>query len=167
MNRIPGVISAQVDVTGRHFVIIPGAEAIEESAIDQAIRILGPNSRDLKDPEFENPNEEYDLEEIWLTADNIRSLSLLEARILANNWGRSAAADADLPDDLALRLASRLRLELTKEFDRIHAQGGTMDRNWYRRAFPAAFERAVHGLSGLSGSQAGCVRDSLLRSLNK
>lgn len=99
--------------------------------------------------------------------DNIRGLSLLEARILAVNWARSAAAESGLPDDPASHLTNLLRVELVKELDRVHAEGGTSDRNWYKSAFPAAFERAVAGIKMISPLQANSLRASLLRSLNE
>ncbi len=134
--------------------------------VEKTLEVLGADSSHLQDPESVSLVGGADLEEIWTGPDNIRSLSLLEVRILANNWGRSAASEAGLPPDLALRLPRQLRVELTKEVDRMHAQGGTSDRNWYKRSFPAAFERTIAGLETLSPSQSDSVRNSLMHSLN-
>ena len=167
LSKIPGVASAQVDATGQHFVLLPKEEADTEIAVDQALQILGTKSRHLQGPEFESLVMNFDLEEIWLSTNNIRSLSLLETRILANRWGGSAATDAGLSSDLALHLSDLLRIELVKEFDRVHAKGGTSERDWYKTAFPAAFERAIARMEMISPSQANSLGASLLRCLNE
>jgi hypothetical protein len=166
LNQIPGVATAQVDATGQHFVILPTEEADPAVTIDQVLQILGTNSRFLEDPGLENVVVGFDPGEIWMGADNIRGLSLLEARILAANWARSATTESGLPDALASHLADLLRVELVKELDRVHAEGGTSERNWYKRAFPAAFERAIAGMEMISPAQADSLRECLLRSLN-
>ncbi len=166
LKKIPGVVTVQVEVTGQYFVIIPTGERDNAFLVEKALEILGAHSVYLQEPESVNLVGGADLEEIWAGPDNIRSLSLLEVRILANNWGGSAASEAGLPPDLAQRLPGLLRVELTKEVDRIHAQGGTSDREWYKRAFPAAFERTIDGLETLAPSQADSLRSSLMYSLN-
>lgn len=166
LSKIPHVAAAQVDATGRHFVLLPSEGADPAAVASQALQILGPDSSHLQDPGIESLIGGFDLDELWVSFNNIRRLSLLEARILAANWGESAAREAGLSAQGAMHLADLLRAELMKELDRVHAEGGTSERTWYKRAFPDAFERAVAAMDMISSSQADILRKSLMRSLS-
>jgi hypothetical protein len=166
LSRIPHVAAAQVDATGRHFVLLPSEGADLDAVVAQALQILGTDSSHLKGPGIESQIGGFDLDELWVSSDNIRRLSLLEARMLAANWGEAAAKEAGLSGQETRHLVDLLRAELMKELDRVHAGGGTAERNWYRRSFPDAFERTIAAMEAISPSQAGSLKGSLLRLLN-
>ena len=167
LNLIPAVAEALVDATGRHFVLFPQSGVDLATAAEQILSVLGENScqeYDLRDP---GNGEALAIGELWFSAKDIRKLSLLEARMLAARWGGRAAADAGLRNEAGLRLSEFLSAELAREFNQVHDRGGTTDGDWYRRVFPAAFERSIARLKAITQSQADALLESLGRSLNE
>ncbi len=163
LDNITGVAGAQVDVTGRRFVLATTRKCNPEYVVGRALEILGPGCSLQQEMASSDEGEEG----IWLDSGNIRSLSLLEARILAFRWGAAASKAAGLPDDLSGRLPQLLESELATEFNRVHTSGGAADPGWHRRAFPAAFDRVIAAMRQIVPAQANAVLKSLLGSLNE
>ncbi len=167
MNAIPGVVEVLVDATGRQFAVLPEAGGDAASLIEEALQVLGADSRFAKESEADKPVEGFDPEEVWFGVHNIRGLSRLEARILATRWGETAAEEAGLPESLTPQLSESLRFELDRVFDHVHAQGGSRQRDWYEHVFPAAFERALARVDQLTAPQRDSVHNSLMRLLHQ
>jgi len=162
LNTIPGVAEVCVDVTGRLFRIVPRPGSDPSRIVSHILAVLGSESRFLRDPGIRLDSGD---DELWLNSGNIRTLSHIEARLLSERWGSEAARHARLDPDTALAMRELLRAELMQEFDRVHKEGGTDDRIWYRNAFPAAFERTLLRLAPITPEQAKAVKDSLFISL--
>jgi hypothetical protein len=164
LSTIPGVKSASVDVTGRHFTLTMRGKADPSRISGEVLKVLGTDAKQLEDPRLSQMTSGDD-EELWLDSRNIRKLSLLEARMLSNTWGIAAAAAAELDPETAVCLCESLRSEFVREFDRVRNLGGTSDRNWYVRAFPEVFDRAIRRLGEIPPAQAAALRASLLQQI--
>jgi hypothetical protein len=165
LDAIPGVASASVDVTGRHFILTMQSKADPSRIRGEILKVLGTDAKQLEDPRFAEITPGGGEEELWLDSRNIRKLSLLEARMLSNRWGVAAAAAAGLDPDTAVYLCECLRSEFVREFDRVRNQGGTSDRNWYVQSFPEVFDRAIVRLGKIPPAQAAALRASLLQQI--
>jgi len=165
LDAIPGVESARVDVTGRHFILTIQSEKSPSRITSRILKILGRDTQQLQDPRFAEINPSRGESELWLDSRNIRKLSLLEARMLSNRWGVAAAAAAALDPDTAVYLCECLRSEFVREFDRVRKQGGTSDRGWYVQSFPGVFDRAILRLEEIPPAQAAALRASLLQQI--
>jgi hypothetical protein len=165
LDAIPGVESASVDVTGRHFILTMRGKADPSRIRGKILKVLGTDAKQLEDPRFSEITSGGGEEELWLDSRNIRKLSLLEARMLSDTWGIAAAAAAELDPDTAVYLCECLRSEFVREFDRIRIQGGTSDRNWYVQAFPDVFDRAIRRLGEIPPARAAALRASLLQQI--
>jgi hypothetical protein len=166
LSTLAGVTAVHVDVTGQAFVITASATADRDVLAADAARILGPESYRLEKDwaAWETPGSLND--GTWISSASIRQLSLLEARILSTRWGAAAAKRASLGRIAADHLTLSLRSELVAEFERIHAGGGVTDRNWFKRVFPSAFQRALDRLgTELDAPALEAVQASLRESL--
>lgn len=106
--------------------------------------------------------------EIWFNSRTAISLSLIEARILARQWGDAAAAHAGLNPELTDQFLAILYRELAQEFRAIHAEGGTSEPGWYLSRFPGAFARTLRNLGfAVDPAQADALCGSLQKSLEE
>ena len=156
---------ARVDVTGQTFVLQPASSSEPDLLSEETLRILGPESVRLEGEFAALETADSGQAALWLDSLSILQLSLLEARMLSGLWGSVAGRQAGLGFTASHRLVTALRFELAVEFERIHTAGGTSDRLWYKRRFPAAFRRAVDRLGPeLESARAAVVLTSLQES---
>jgi len=160
LDALEGVEQARVEVTGRHFVvrIAPDADLAELSS--RALSILGPDSRLLAPPWSDSEVAAHGRGELWLASDMARTLSLIEARMLASSLGAAAARAARLGAQAAYELHEILHQELVAAFEQVHDRGGTTDKSWWVRGFAAAFERVTSRLTDLTPAQIGAIEGS-------
>ena len=167
LESIPAVTAAYVEITGRHFLLIVGTRISAPEATAEALRVLGADSCQLEIPWDEEEISGIGKGELWLTSGNLVSLSLLEARILADRWGRCAAREAKLDHTAEIHFGVILRSELARVFFRVHEEGGVTEPAWYLRAFPAALDRCIARMDQIAvPDQIRVLRDSLFRSLS-
>ncbi len=166
LNAISGVACSHVDATGQHFLIELGSEANDEKVSAQVVAVLGAGSQKLEAPWDEPHAAGWTRGELWLDSNNILTLSFLEARMLSARWSARAGKELGLPAEAVRELGEVLREELDREFERVHAQGGTSERTWYVRAFASAFDRVADRMKGaISRDQAEALRAVLDRLL--
>ncbi len=162
LQSCPGVDRACVDLTGQYFLIMANADLITAGVLQE----LGAGACAVVSPAKELQIEMFRAGEVWLDCGSIERISMLEARILATKWGGTAAREAGIPVEVAVRVASVLQRELNREFARVHRQGGTSVRNWYKSAFPGAFRRVAADLrSFLDQREVKKIASSLDNSL--
>jgi hypothetical protein len=168
LSSIPGVTRARVDVTGHTFVIEPAKSADRTHIVEETLAALGPGSRHLEEPWCWLEGEGLDDGDLWFDARSIRTLSFIEARMLASAWGRTVAAQSELGPEAVDRLVIALRSELVREFERVHAEDGARARDWYATSFAEACRRAVRLVDQESAlPQAGIVLETLLAAAGK
>jgi hypothetical protein len=168
LNSIPGVAEANVEATGRHFLLVAGSGGNSSDISRKALEILGSDSHRLAADCEEEEIADFSSGGLWFQVGTLLQLSYLEARILAERWGGAAASDSGLQPESAASFATMLRCELARCFARIHTQGGTEERNWYLRDFPDVFAHAISRAGGsITAEQAEALRAALLRLLRK
>lgn len=160
LDQLAGVAVARVDAGGRYFVV--DWRAGEAALPEAALALLGPGSYVVTGPRAEAQLSALRQGELWLTAATSIALSWVELRLLANRWGAVAAGEAGLGPVESDELIEALRVEMGREFQRVHDGGGTSDSNWYRAAFPLAWERAT---ASVEGARAAVVLAALQRQL--
>jgi hypothetical protein len=162
------VTEVYVEATGRHFLLIPVSNEVAQGVSQSALEVLGETAHRLEsDCELEEFSD-FSSGGLWFQPGSLTSLSLLEARILAARWGTLAAEQAGLRPGIAARFVIGLRSELSEMLLRVHGQGGTRERGWHLREFPAIFDRSIDRLRGcVSSVEEDALRVSLLRLLNE
>jgi hypothetical protein len=167
LQSLPGISEAYVELTGRHFLLIPESGELAAGTTSVALDVLGTGSGRLDAEREQGEISDFDAGGLWLDCGSLINLSLLEARILAALWGGAAAREAKLNDNVADDVVERLRVELSNEFRTIHGAGGTTDRTWHVVRFRLAFDRCLqHTRSIMTQEQGEVLRESLLRRLD-
>lgn len=131
LDEVDGVLESRVDWTGRRFLLKLGPEVPADTVASRADEALGGGSRRL-DPEAERQATDSFLRgtETWMRAGETLKLSRTEARILAERYGREAAASAGLDEQQTQNLTGIMEAEVAAVFERIHADGQGLPSNF-------------------------------------
>ncbi|ABS27259.1 hypothetical protein [Anaeromyxobacter sp. Fw109-5] len=151
----------RVDCAGRLFLLeaAPGVDAA--AALEAARTVLGTGARPLT---VASQLEALTRGELWFSAEDVRALSYLEARVLA-----ARVCDRVIPE-VALGVAEADRLEdaavaeLRATLDRVHDEGGRTSSAWFDPAWPGIAEGIAARVKDALGEAAFQeLRRALLR----
>ncbi|WP_242343284.1 hypothetical protein [Anaeromyxobacter terrae] len=162
LSRIPELARAQVDAAGRLFLLelAPGADP--DGALAAARAVLGARARPV--PDAEAQLESVPRGDRWFTAEDIRGLSYVEARVLAARVCDRALREVPLETALADRLEDAAVVEIRAALDRVHDEGGRDSSAWFDPAWPGiAAAIAARLRQALDADGLAALREALLR----
>jgi hypothetical protein len=144
---------AKSDVTARHFAVAVSPEADVATIEREILRVLGPESARLDEGREQRERMRLNQsDELWLTALETPTLSLIESRILADRAGGEAAKAANLDEKTKGLVIDTIQEELATEIEHSANKPGA-------EGFLAATARAFKRLSGtLTPSQLDAAR---------
>jgi hypothetical protein len=158
LEAISGVVAARVDSSGRFFWLTLGTGVDVASVAALATGSLGAGARLLGPAEAEDQLAAYRAGDPWFGADEVMTLSFVEARIVSVRIAGEAEREAGADPAQREAIAEAVRLELFGAMERVHAEGGRGSSGWIYREWPAIAEAIV-------GRCAASVPEELLRRL--
>ncbi len=162
LSLLPELARAQVDAAGRLFLLelAPGADP--DGALGAARAVLGARARPVAN--VEGQLESRARGERWFTAEDIRGLSYVEARVLAARVCDRVLREVPLELAQADRLEDAAVVEIRAALDRVHDEGGRTSSAWFDPAWPAiAAAIAARLRGGVDADGLATLREALLR----
>jgi hypothetical protein len=120
LDAIPGVRRSRAECSG-HYVLIELVDGVADGVGARALDILARGARILPPAEAEAQHEARRRGELWVTAEEARSLSFVEGRMLGVRVSEAASKDARLTAEERERLAEAIREEMFAHVERIYA----------------------------------------------
>jgi hypothetical protein len=134
LARIPGLLDARVECSGRYFAVELEPSAPE--ALQAARAALGKSARVLPAAEAATQLAWRARGEPWFDLASIRGLSYVEGRVLASRVATRIREEADLAAEEAEAVGEPVRLALFAALDRVHDEGGRSSSGWLAEAWP-------------------------------
>jgi hypothetical protein len=162
LSLLPELARAHVDAAGRLFLLelAPGADP--EGALGAARTVLGDRARPVAD--VEGQLESRARGERWFTAEDVRGLSYVEARVLAARVCDRVLREVPLELAQADRLEDAAVVEIRAAIDRVHDEGGRASSAWFDPAWPAIAAEIAARLRGSVGAdRLAALREALRR----
>jgi hypothetical protein len=104
LDEISGVSRSRAECS-RHYFLVELADGVPDGVDAQAIEVLGRGARLLSPEEAEAQHEARRRGEPWVTAEEARSLSFVEARMLGVHISAAITSEAGLTAKERERLA--------------------------------------------------------------
>ena len=120
LDGIPGVSRSRAECSGHSFRL-ELAEGAPEAVAARAAEVLGRGARVLAPGEAEVQHAARRRGEPWLAAEEARSLSYVESRVVAARVSAAVGAAAGLGREERERLAEAVREEMFDHVERLHA----------------------------------------------
>jgi hypothetical protein len=124
LDEIDGVAESRVDWTGTRFLLMLNARADESAVVARAEETLGDDAQLLDDAATRDILDSYHKGEAWMRSGETLRLSRFEAGVLAKRYGNEAAHEIGLDEAHATKLVDVIEAELTRAFERAHAERG-------------------------------------------
>jgi hypothetical protein len=148
LDAIPGVRAARVESSGRFFWIELAEGADPARVAELAAGLLGRGARALSSADAEAQLERRPRGDPWLGADEVMTLSFIEARLLSVRLAGELSRRAGAAPDEQEELSEAIRIELSSAMERVHGEGGRSSSGWIYREWPAIAEAAVARCGG-------------------
>jgi hypothetical protein len=137
LDAVPGVEESRVDSSGRFFWIVP-RDLVEAGTLAGDVQaVLGKGARRLPPEEAAAQLAAHGAGDPWLAADEVMTLSFVEARLLSVRISGEAARKASLLPDEKEAVAEAVRAALFGAMARVHAEGGRRSSSWIYEEWPA------------------------------
>jgi hypothetical protein len=165
VDAVPGVERSRVDSSGRFFWVTPRSGA-DEDAVAAAVRgVLGQGARLLSPEEAGAQLAARGGGDPWLAADEVMTLSFVEARLLSVRISGEAAIRASLDPGQREFVAEAVRAALFGAMARVHAEGGRRSSGWIHDEWPALAAAAAARCAGAMPEDAAGRLAAVLPSL--
>lgn len=147
LDEIPGVTRSRAECSGHYFLVeLPDPDGVTDGIAARAVEILGRGARLLRPEEAEVQQEARRRGEPWLTAEEARSLSFVEGRMLGVRVSAAVGRELGLAAHEQTLLTEAVREEMFAHVERIYAgleQAGRFFEAWPQIASRAA-ARCAH-----------------------
>lgn len=120
LDEIPGVSRSRAECSG-HYILVELVDGVPDGIRARAVEILGRGAQILPPAEAEAQHEARRRGELWVTAEEARSLSFVEGRMLGVRVSEAISKDAGLTAEERERLAEAIREEMFAHVERIYA----------------------------------------------
>jgi hypothetical protein len=120
LDEIPGVSRSRAECSG-HYFLVELVDGVPDGIGARALEILGRGAQILPNAEAEAQHEARRRGELWVTAEEARSLSFVEGRMLGFRVSEAVSKDAGLTAEERARLAEAIREEMFAHVERIYA----------------------------------------------
>ena len=142
LEQLDGVLAAHTDVTGRS-VFVTVEDAAGPGLETRVAQVLGPQARGLT-------RQEGEAQLVWVQRgdrlwgpEDMRALSMLEARILSVRIGQAAGAAHAWTEVQERRFVWDVMDVLATCFEAAHDQGGKKSTAWFAQAWPGLVDALV------------------------
>ncbi len=148
LDAIPGVCAARVESSGRFFWIELADGADPPRVTELATGLLGRGARALPAADAEAQLERRPRGDPWLGADEVMTLSFVEARLLSVRLAGALSRRAGATPEEQEEISEAIRIELSSAMERVHGEGGRSSSGWIYLEWPAIAEAAVARCAG-------------------
>ncbi len=120
LDEIPGVSRSRAECSG-HYILVELRDGVPDGIGERALEILGRGARILPPAEADAQHDARRRGELWVTAEEARSLSFIEGRMLGVRVSAAVAQEVRLTAEERERLAEAAREEMFAHVERIYA----------------------------------------------
>ncbi len=158
LQALPGIADVRVDSTGSLFLVEASREAAEAAG-----RLLGADARVVAEPAAEQALSRRNRGEAWFGADDIRTLSYLEGRMLGFRFAAAVTRSLRLERPVGDAAHDVITAAILDELDRAHDCGGHPTSEWFWAAWPDIVARVRGALERHPAwaALAGPIADAL------
>ncbi len=161
LSQLPELAGAHVDAAGRLFLLELAPGAGPDVALDAARTVLGARARPVADARAQL--ESLARGDRWFTAEDIRGLSYVEARVLAARVCDRVLCEVPLETALADRIEDAAVVEIRAALDRVHDEGGRASSAWFDPAWPGIATAIAARLGeAVDADRLAALREALL-----
>ncbi len=160
LDEIPGVSRSRAECSG-HYFLVELADGGTDGIEGRALEVLGRGARLVPPGEAEAQREARRRGEPWVTAEEARSLSFIEGRVLGIRVSAAVSPGAGLAAEERERLGEAVREEMFSYVERVHA--GLVSAGRFFEDWPQIAARVAERCEGwLAPDRAKEVASALL-----
>jgi predicted anti-sigma-YlaC factor YlaD len=140
LDEIPGVSRSRAECSG-HYFLVELADGMTGGVAARALEVLGRAAQVLPPEEAEAQQQARRRGEPWVTAEEARSLSFVEGRMLGVRVSAAVSRRVGLTAEQQQALAEAIREEMFAHVELIHA--GLAEAGRFFEAWPQIAARAA------------------------
>jgi hypothetical protein len=140
LDDLPGVLRSRAECSG-HYFLVELRDGATQGVVEGVVGILGDDAHLLASEEAEAQYDARRRGEPWVTAQEARSLSFMEGRMLGLRVSAAVGTEAKLATKERERLAEDVREEMFCYVERVYA--GLAPAGRFFEAWPQIAERIV------------------------
>ncbi|HSN92107.1 MAG TPA: hypothetical protein VLS93_12830 [Anaeromyxobacteraceae bacterium] len=163
LDRIPGVLAARADASGRLFLLDLGPGAGEAAVREAAVRELGGDAVPATAEAAAIHLARLGRGDPWYRAGEAAALAFVEARVLAARIGDGPGREAGLAPPERLLLADEAYRELAATFERWQAEDPEQAARFFEHWPDVAARIAERVGAALGGARGAEVAGALAR----